>query len=64
MFCAKPFPAFSHFSAQGKLPHPRSFAKEMNALFGGYALEKGRSYGVILFDFASPALARQVIESN
>ncbi|MBR2582560.1 MAG: hypothetical protein IKD61_04135, partial [Oscillospiraceae bacterium] len=24
MFCAKPFPAFSHFSAQGKLPHPRS----------------------------------------
>lgn len=51
-------------TAQGKLPHPRGFAREMNALFGGYALEKGRSYGVILFDFASPALARQVIESN
>ena len=30
----------------------------MNALFGGYALEKERNYGVILFDFASPALAR------
>ena len=36
----------------------------MNALFGGYALEKERNYGVILFDFASPALARQVIERN
>lgn len=51
-------------TAQGKLPHPRRFAGEMNALFADYALEKGRSYGVILFDFATPELARQVIESN
>jgi 1-phosphatidylinositol phosphodiesterase len=51
-------------TAQGKLPHPRSFAREMNALFAGYALEKGAHYGVVLFDFAEPALARQVVESN
>ena len=51
-------------TAQGKLPHPRGFAKEMNALFAGCELEKGKEYGVILFDFASPELACQVIESN
>ena len=51
-------------TAQGKLPHPRSFAGEMNARFGGYSLTKGGRYGVILFDFADAALARQVVESN
>ena len=51
-------------TAQGKLPHPLAFAREMNALFGDYRLEKGGRYGVILFDFASADLARQVVESN
>jgi len=51
-------------TAQGKLPHPRAFAREMNALFADYQLEKDGHYGIILFDFASPELARQVVESN
>lgn len=51
-------------TAQGKLPHPRSFAGDMNALFGDYALTQGKRYGVILFDFADAASARQVVESN
>lgn len=51
-------------TAASPLPHPRSTAGEMNALFADYKLEKGGRYGVILFDFASPELARQVVESN
>ena len=51
-------------TAQGRLPHPRGFAGEMNALFAAHALRKGESYGIVLFDFASPELARQVVESN
>ena len=51
-------------TAQGKLPHPRGFARQMNGLFSDYALRKGANYGIVLFDFASPALARQVVESN
>lgn len=51
-------------TAQGKLPHPRRFAGEMNARFAGYELEKGRPYGIVLFDFGTPELARRLIESN
>lgn len=51
-------------TAQGKLPHPRRFAGEMNALFASYELERGRNYGVVLFDFAAPELARRLVESN
>lgn len=51
-------------TAQGKLPHPRSFARQMNALFAQNALEAGGSYGIILFDFADSALASLVIDSN
>ena len=51
-------------TAQGKLPHPLAFAREMNALFADEKLEKGGHYGIILFDFASAELARQVVESN
>ena len=50
-------------TAQGKLPHPRSFARQMNALFAQYA-PAGGCCGVVLFDFADAALARQVIERN
>ena len=41
-----------------------SVTREMNALFADEKLEKGGHYGIILFDFASAELARQVVESN
>lgn len=51
-------------TAQGKLPHPRGFAKKLNALFTDWQPEQGSRYGVVLFDFGTPALARKVIETN
>ena len=51
-------------TAQGKLPHPRGFAREMNALFAAHPLEQGSRCGIVLFDFATPELARRVVESN
>lgn len=51
-------------TAVGKLPHPVSFAKDMNASFSGFELETGKAYGVVIFDFAEASLAEKVIASN
>ena len=51
-------------TAQGKLPHPRHFAAEMNKLFLSEELVAGSRYGIILFDFADAALAGAVIDTN
>lgn len=51
-------------TAQGKLPHPRGFAREMNRLFLAESLSAGSPYGIILFDFADADLARAVIDTN
>lgn len=51
-------------TAQGTVPHPKKFAKELNALFLAEELVPGSRYGVILFDFADAALAQKVIETN
>lgn len=51
-------------TAQGKLPHPRSFAAELNARFLAEELTAGNPYGVILFDFADADLAQAVIDTN
>jgi 1-phosphatidylinositol phosphodiesterase len=51
-------------TAQGKLPHPRGFAREMNRLFLAEELTAGTPYGIILFDFADADLARAVIDTN
>ncbi len=51
-------------TAQGKLPHPRSFAAEMNELFLAEPLTGGSRYGILLFDFADAGLAQAVIGSN
>ncbi len=51
-------------TAQGKLPHPRSFAAELNARFLAEELTAGSPYGVILFDFADADLAQAVIDTN
>ena len=51
-------------TAQGKLPHPFYFAKELNALFLAEELTAGERYGVILFDFADAELAQKVIDTN
>jgi 1-phosphatidylinositol phosphodiesterase len=51
-------------TAQGKLPHPRKFAAELNGLFLSEPLTAGSRYGVILFDFADAALARAVVDTN
>ena len=51
-------------TAQGKLPHPRRFAAELNELFLAEELTAGSRYGVILFDFADGALAQKVIDTN
>ena len=51
-------------TAQGKLPHPRRFASQLNELFLAEELIPGSRYGVILFDFADADLARAVIDTN
>lgn len=51
-------------TAQGKLPHPRSFAAELNEHFLAEELTAGSPYGIILFDFANAELARSVIYTN
>ena len=51
-------------TAQGKLPHPRHFASELNARFLSEELVAGSRYGIILFDFADGALAQAVINTN
>ena len=51
-------------TAQGKVPHPRKYASQMNDLFLSGELIAGSRYGVILFDFADASLAQAVIDSN
>ena len=51
-------------TAQGRLPHPRSFAAELNARFLAEELTAGSPYGIVLFDFADADLARAVIDTN
>ena len=51
-------------TAQGTIPHPRKFAREMNDLFLAEELVPGSRYGVVLFDFADAELARAVIDTN
>ena len=57
-------PSVSTSTAQGKLPHPRSFAAELNEHFLAEELTAGSPYGIILFDFANAELARSVIYTN
>jgi len=51
-------------TAQGKLPHPRRFAAQLNGLFLSEELTAGSRYGIILFDFADAHLAQAVIDTN
>ncbi|MBP3709803.1 MAG: phosphatidylinositol-specific phospholipase C domain-containing protein [Treponema sp.] len=46
------------------LPHPKKYAAQMNARFLEKQLQKGARYGIVIFDFATTALAQHVIESN
>ena len=50
-------------ASYGKLPHPRSFAKNMNTRFLEEPILPG-DYGIIVFDFATEKLADKVIKLN
>ena len=46
------------------MPHPKNYALKLNEKFKAYDLEKGKFYGVNLFDFADAQLADKIIQSN
>lgn len=49
---------------RNKMPHPKNYALKLNEKFKAYDLEKGKFYGVNLFDFADSQLADKIIQSN
>ena len=49
---------------RSKIPHPKNYALKLNEKFKAYDLEKGKFYGVNLFDFADSQLADKIIQSN
>ena len=50
--------------SRSKMPHPKNYALKLNEKFKAYDLEKGKFYGVNLFDFADSQLADKIIQSN
>lgn len=48
----------------GTIPHPFTFAKKINERFLELKLDKGKQYGIIIFDFGTPEEAAKIIETN
>ena len=55
---------FVSTSGDGKVGHPRGYAKALNGLLMEYELKSNTSYGVIIVDFGTANLARHIYYSN
>ena len=55
---------FTSTSGDGKIGHPRGYAKALNELLMEYNLKPETSYGVIIVDFGDKNLARHIYYTN
>lgn len=55
---------FVSTSGDGKIGHPKGYAKQLNKLLLSYELQESTSYGIIIVDFGSKALAEHIYSTN
>ena len=55
---------FTSTSGDGKIGHPRGYAKALNELLMEYNLKPETSYGIIIVDFGNANLARHIYYTN
>ena len=55
---------FVSTAGDGKIGHPKGYAKALNTLLMEYELKPETSYGVIIVDFGTADLARHIYYSN
>ena len=55
---------FTSTSGDGKIGHPRGYAKSLNELLLNYELKPETSYGIIIVDFGDKTLARHIYYTN
>ncbi len=55
---------FTSTSGDGKIGHPRGYAKALNELLMEYRLKPETSYGIIIVDFGDKDLARHIYYTN